>query len=78
MKQWKFKMKKLCSAKYLKLWLENRPAGSSQCISEKSYLHSSILTLTKSKYFVLHSKVTLLTRRCSEQEIFYKEVLERF
>ena len=66
-------MKKLCSAKRLKTLINelNRPAVSSQCISEK-LLRKKLFVLQYTNigrvkiFYVLHHKVALLARRCSE------------
>ena len=70
MKQWNSKMKKLCSEPLKTLFNElNRPGRAwFRNFSENSYLHYSILALTKLKYFVLRDKVLLVTKRRSERE----------
>ena len=77
MKQWNFKMKTRSYAQTLKTlpWLWTQPTNS-QCINEKllrkklfvlcSYnILSTNIDIVKI-FFVLHSKVALLTKRCSE------------
>ena len=72
MKQWNFKIKKLCSETLKTLINElNRPASSAYArdLSEKSYLYYNIpANINKFKEFCIsHNKVALLTRRHSEQ-----------
>ena len=71
MKQWNFKMKKLCSAKHFKPWLMN--STDQRNFPEKSNLYYTVsYSILSTKidivkiFCVLHSKVAMLT-----QEMFW-------
>ena len=82
MKQWRFKMKKLCPETLKSLINElNRPGSTSvRNVSGKSYLSYNFPNINNTEiFYVLLDKVALLTRRRSElgkrnchQKIFRK------